>query len=109
MASRRLVAIITAMLLLGGSRLQAEIDLESLRIMNELIDGQRWDALRQFLRQHPEAMIGEDALAQELRYFFAATEGAGNRAYAAATVPVRADGPDLPVVTGGGASEGDLY
>jgi hypothetical protein len=109
MANRRLVAIITALLLMGGAGLRAEVSLEELRTMNELIDGQQWGALRDYLRKNPAVLSGDDALAQELRFFVAATERAGNGAYAS----LLTEAPQAPAATGvvaGNTEDGlDIY
>lgn len=75
MPEPRLMAVITALLMLAGtSPARAEYDVEQLRQIEALILRKDCGALWQYLVANPSIMSGQDALSRELRVFVAATE-----------------------------------
>lgn len=71
MPDRRLVAIVTGLMLVMGSLggRAAEPTLEQLRSIDTLLSRNDTTGLWAFLQQHPELLTGDDALAVELRRF----------------------------------------
>lgn len=75
MPEPRLLAVITALLMLAGTApARADYDVEQLRQIEALILRKDCGALWQYLVANPAIMSGPDALARELRVFVAATE-----------------------------------
>jgi len=79
MANRRLLSVVTALLLIAGSGQTAlgaytRSDLEQIERM---ITTQRWGVLKAYLDQHPDLLLGEHSLARELRHFSAAVDASG--------------------------------
>lgn len=76
MANRKLVAIVTALMLsVGGQGAHAAYTLNHLVQIEHLIVAGQWEQLRAFLAANPFLLEGDGALATELRRFL--TESAG--------------------------------
>ncbi len=98
MPEPRLMAVITALLMLAGtSPVRVGYDLDQLRQIEALILAKDCGALWEYLVSNPSIMTGEDALARELRVFVAATER-GQIDCFAARPPSLAVVPPAPVV-----------
>lgn len=70
MRRSRLMAILTAALLLGGApSVHAAYTLAQLQVIDSLIAQGNLSGLRRFLLQNPEILEGNDPLAVELREF----------------------------------------
>lgn len=70
MPQPRLVAILTALLLLSGGRAaQAGFTYEQLVEVDRLVAAKNYSGLRSFLQANPEVLIGDEPLANELRLF----------------------------------------
>lgn len=70
MPNPKLIALVTALLLLGGnSRALADYSLEQLRAIELLILSKNSAGLGDYLVAHPQMTAGSDALAVELRAF----------------------------------------
>ena len=71
----RLIAVVTALVLLGtaGSS-RAEYDLSQLQEIEGLISSRNCEGLWLYVKSNPTIMVGSDPLASELRTFVAATE-----------------------------------
>ena len=103
MTDSRLVGIVTALLFLASSEgVRAEITLEHLIAIDQLLSTNDTRALRSYLERNPELLTGEDELSRELREFYAAAS-AGNLDFGyPASVP---DNPlDAPTATTSRAS-----
>lgn len=75
MPEPRLMAVITALVMLAGtSAVRAEYDVEQLRQIEDMILRKDCGALWQYLVENPAITAGDDALARELRVFVSATE-----------------------------------
>lgn len=75
MPDPRLVAVITALLMLAGTApVRAAYDLAQLQQIEDMILRKDSAALWEYLVANPSIMAGDDALALELRLFVAATE-----------------------------------
>lgn len=85
MTDSRLVGIVTALLFLattGGVR--AEITLEHLIVIDQLLSTNDTRALRSYLERNPELLTGDDELSRELRDFYdAASAGSLDFGYPA--------------------------
>ncbi|TCP41822.1 hypothetical protein [Rhodovulum marinum] len=103
MPDRRLMAIVTGLMLimggLGGAR-AAEPTLEQLRTIDQLLTRNDTRALLSFLLDNPDLLSGDDELAVELRRF--ATEISGGRLRADYVPAPRYDGQ--PQVSSSAAS-----
>lgn len=98
MPEPRLMAVITALLMLAGtSPARAAYDVGQLRQIEGLILARDCGALWQYLVTNPAIMAGEDALARELRVFVSATERGQLDCFAARS-PVPALALPAPVV-----------
>jgi hypothetical protein len=76
MANRKLVAIITALMLtVGGQGAQAAYTLSHLAQMEQFILNGQWERLRAFLTANPNLLEGDSALAAQLRRFLLGTAG----------------------------------
>jgi hypothetical protein len=70
MPGSKLIAILTALSLLGGaSRALAAYDLDQLKEIERLVLAKDTQGLGRYLAANPEITIGGDPLAQELRTF----------------------------------------
>jgi hypothetical protein len=69
MPTPRLLAIVTALVLLSGRIAGAQYSLEQLQQIERYILSKDCDSLWLLLRDNPELMTGTDPLAQELRIF----------------------------------------
>jgi hypothetical protein len=71
----RLIAVVTALVLLGttGSS-RADYDLSQLQEIEGLISSRNCEGLWLYVKSNPTMMVGSDPLASELRTFVAATE-----------------------------------
>lgn len=74
MPEPRLLAVITALLMIAGVPARADYDIEQLQQIEQYILQKDSAALWQFLVDNPGIMAGNDALALELRAFVAAIE-----------------------------------
>lgn len=87
MPEPRLMAVITALMLLAGTApARAGYDVGQLRQIEQYILARDSGALWEYLVANPAIMEGDDALAQELRLFVAATERGQLNFYAARPV-----------------------
>lgn len=94
MPEPRLMAVITALLMLAGtSPARADYEVEQLRQIERLILAKDCGALWQYLVANPSIMAGDDALARELRVFVAATERGQLNCFAARPPAVVAPTP----------------
>jgi len=82
MANPRLVAVVTALLLISGPAAKAQIDVQMLRNINVLIDRQDWTGLRSYIEQNSWILSEDGALARELRYFVSSFDSASNAQFA---------------------------
>jgi len=75
MPDPRLIAVITAMMLIGGlgGAARAEFSLQQLQELERLVLARDAGALWLYIQAHPEVILGNDPLAQELRLFAEAT------------------------------------
>lgn len=76
MPDPRLVAVITAMMLIGGgfgAAARAEFSLAQLQDLERLVLARDTGALWAYIQAHPEVLQGTDPLAHELRLFAEAT------------------------------------
>lgn len=69
MPTPKLIAIVTALILLSGRIAGAQYSLEQLQQIERYILSKDCDSLWVLLRTNPELMAGTDPLAQELRVF----------------------------------------
>jgi hypothetical protein len=102
MPGPKMMAIVTALLLMSGiARGQTGASLADLEEIDRLISSKNCNALWSYVRQRPELMAGNDALARELRVFVQSTERGMLDCFSArAPVPVEAaSGPALKPVT----------
>lgn len=84
----RLIAIITALILMGGgSGALAAYNLAQLEEIEGMILRNDVSSLRQFLLSNREVMEGNDALSRELHAFFECTEGGRLDCFAGAPPP----------------------
>ncbi len=98
MPEPRLMAVITALVMLAGTQAaRAAYDVEELRQIETLILSKDCGALWEYLVANPAIMAGDDALARELRVFVAATERGQLNCFAARP-PAPAIVPPAPVV-----------
>lgn len=91
MAQPRLMAIVTALLLLGaGSPVRAGYTLAQLQEIDRILSARDWSALATYVNANPQLLEGNDALGVELQNFvasygraqldlFASRSGAGVR------------------------------
>ena len=94
MPSTRLVAILTALLMLGaGSRALAAYSLDQLKEIERLVMSRDTAALGAYLDAHPDITVGNDPLAAELRNFKNCSDGGGVSCFDAAELPKPAEGP----------------
>ena len=71
----RLIAVVTALVLLGGTgSSRADYDLSQLQAIEGLISSRNCEGLWLYVKSNPEITAGGDPLANELRPFLAATE-----------------------------------
>ena len=71
----RLIAVVTALVLLGTTASsRAEYDLSQLQAIEGLISSRNCEGLWLYVKSNPTIMVGTDPLASELRTFVAATE-----------------------------------
>ncbi len=96
MPAPRLIAIVTALIMLSGRIAQAEYSMEQLQQIERYIMMKDRSALWQLLRDNPDLMIGSDPLAQELRSFMEDSMRQGLNWFDAptATIPTVPTGPD---------------
>lgn len=76
MPDPRLVAVITAMMLIAGGfggAARAEFSLDQLQELERLVLARDTAALWAYIQANPEVLLGEDPLARELRLFAEAT------------------------------------
>lgn len=85
MPEPRLLAIITALLLIAGAPARADYDIAQLQQIESYILQKDCAALWQYLVANPGIMAGNDALARELQIFVAATERGQLDCFAART------------------------
>ncbi|WP_170558173.1 hypothetical protein [Ruegeria atlantica] len=70
MTDRRLIGIVTALLFLSTSQnVRAEITLEHLLVIDQMLSTNDIQALYAYLDKNPELLSGEDELSLELRSF----------------------------------------
>lgn len=72
MPAPKLIAIVTALILMSGQAAFAEYSLAQLQEIERYILSKNNTALMLLLQAHPELMVGDDPLAAELRAFMAA-------------------------------------
>lgn len=85
MPEPRLLAVITALLMIAGVPARADYDIEQLQQIEQYILQKDCAALWQYLVANPSIMSGSDALARELKIFVAATERGQLDCFAART------------------------
>ena len=102
----RLIAVVTALVLLGttGSS-RAEYDLSQLQAIEGLISSRNCEGLWLYVKSNPTMMVGTDPQASELRTFVAATErgqldcfasrSSGSAAPAPTTAPAAVPAPPV--------------
>lgn len=93
MPAPKLIAIVTALILMSGQASFAEYSLAQLQEIERYVMTKNNDALMLLLQAHPELMAGEDPLAQELRSFMAANLQTGLLWFSAPTATLPP--PDL--------------
>ncbi|CUJ93254.1 hypothetical protein RUE5091_01314 [Ruegeria denitrificans] len=88
MADSKLIGIVTALLFLASTQhARAEISLEHLLTIDQLLSTNDTQALQSYLERNPELLTGDDELSAELRNFYnAATTGNLNFGYTAGPV-----------------------
>ena len=70
MTDRKLIGIVTALLFLTASQgARAEIKLEQLLVIDQLLSNNNTQALYDYLERNPELLTGKDELSEELRNF----------------------------------------
>jgi hypothetical protein len=70
MAQPKLLAVLTALLLLGhGSPLRAGYTLDQLQAIERMLSAKDWTSLATYIARHPELVQGNDPLAVELQRF----------------------------------------
>lgn len=74
MFNHRLIAVVTALTLMGGTSAHADYTLEQLLRIEGYITAKNCAGLWNYVRSNPEVTRGTDPLANELRVFVAATE-----------------------------------
>ncbi len=96
MANKRLLAIVTALMLAasGGQSALGAFTFSQLELIEQFILNGQWALLKAFIDEHPELLQGSDALARELREFVAAVEESG----VISTITPPAVVPDIAVV-----------
>lgn len=76
MLNPKLTAVVTALILFGGSQSgNAAYDIEQLRVIDQHIQSKNCGGLRTYLQSNPGIMSGSDPLAQELRTFVDGVDG----------------------------------
>ncbi|TCO70826.1 hypothetical protein [Rhodovulum euryhalinum] len=77
MPDRRLIAIVTGLMLIVGSLAAraAEPTLDQLRVIDALLTRNDTRGLLAFLEQNPDLLLGEDELSAELRRFATTVSG----------------------------------
>ncbi len=91
----RLIAVVTALVLLGGTgSSRADYDLSQLQAIEGLISSRNCEGLWLYVKSNPEIIAGADPLANELRTFVAATERGQLDCFASRT----ASGAPIPAV-----------
>jgi len=97
MPEPRLMAIITALMMMAGTTpARAAYDIGQLQQIEKYIVSKDCGALWQYLVANPEIMAGGDALARELRVFVTATERGQIGCFGARPEPALV--PQTPVV-----------
>lgn len=100
MPSRRLVAILTALLMLGtGSRALAAYSLDQLKEIEKLVMSRDTAALGAYLDAHPDITAGSDPLATELRNFKTCADDGGLSCFDAAKLPKAPEEPKRRVAS----------
>ncbi len=98
MASKRLLAVVTALILAGaGLASPAGVTLSHLEQIEQFIVNEDWALLSAYLEQHPELLDGDTPLAVELQAFVRAVDEAvatGTTISALSTTGI----PDIDVV-----------
>lgn len=98
MPGPKLMAIITALIMIGGgSGAKAEYSLAQLQQLERLILAKNCSSLWAYLQQHPEIMTGNDPLARELQVFVQSTQRGLLNCFASTTVAVLPT-PSVPPV-----------
>lgn len=88
MPEPRLMAVITALILMAGSApARADYEIDQLQQIEQFILRKDCASLWQYLVSNPSIMAGDDALARELRVFVSATERGQLNCFAARTPP----------------------
>lgn len=88
MPEPRLMAIVTALMLMAGTvPARAAYDIAQLQQIERYIVSKDCGALWQYLTVNPGIMSGDDALARELRVFVSATERGQIACFGARTTP----------------------
>jgi hypothetical protein len=79
MANRKLLAIITVLMLAGGALpSHAQYTLSQLNQIENMINTRNWPALRDFVAANPGILDGESALASALKDFMDASAAPGS-------------------------------
>lgn len=93
MTDRRLIGIVTALLFLSSTQsARAEITLEHLLVIDQLLSTNDIQALYSYLEKNPDLLTGEDELSLELRSFHeAASVGDVDFSYST-SAPANTDG-----------------
>lgn len=107
MPAPKLIAIVTALILMSGQAAFAEYSLAQLQEIERYILTKNNAALMLLLQSHPELMAGDDPLAQELRAFMAANMQTGLLWFSAptATLPPQ----DLELAKLKDKRDGEIY
>lgn len=105
MPEPRLLAVITALLMIAGVPARADYDIAQLQQIEQLILQKDCAALWQYLTANPSIMSGDDALARELRTFVAATERGQLNCFAARPAPTAVVPPTAVVSFAASTSE----
>ena len=99
----RLIAVVTALVLLGGSgSSRADYDLSQLQAIEGLISSRNCEGLWLYVKSNPGIIAGGDPLANELRTFVAATERGQLDCFASRT-PSGVPTPAAPAAVPAGA------
>lgn len=107
MPAPKLFAIVTALILMSGQGAFAEYSLAQLQEIERYILTKNNAALLLLLQAHPELMIGDDPLAQELRTFMAANMQTGLLWFSAPTSTLPP--PELGLAKLENERDGEIY
>ena len=109
MPAPKLIAIVTALLLMSGHGAFAEYSLSQLQEIERYLLTKNNAALILLLQAHPELMVGDDPLAIELRAFMTANMQAGLFWFNAPTATLPPTDLDLAGIPREPRDDGEIY